>query len=175
MSRCQKDNHLWTARFTINGSLAFWFCQRCGETDRDVKNVQEPLEDVSRIADEDCQFTLEGDKPIMPMRCWKLPDGSILKDVEPASISFCGKSIPGITETHSYVLREASTGKVREFLPERERSSDLEGHFILTRYAVIGNKLIKYRISCRTDRETGEVEIDEPAAVSILFNLVLVE
>ncbi len=175
MADCENGIHLWTARFYRNGSLAFWFCSRCGETDRDVEHLENPLEDLSGGHVSTEPITIEGEKPLPDNRVWRLSDGSILKETEPASNVFRGYPIAGLSASNSYILRASATGEVREFVPARDRASAVEGCYILTRYCVENNKLIKYRIHCSEDQYSGEIRIDEPVGISILSDLTPVQ
>lgn len=175
MADCENGIHLWTARFYRDGSLAFWFCSRCGETDREVEHLEDPLEDLSGTHPAVPPVTIEGEKPISVNRIWRLSDGSVLKEGEPGSTVFRGYPIPGLPGSRSYILRTSANGEVREFIPSRERSSGIEGCYILTRYSVTHGKLVKFRIHCCEDQYSGEIEIDEPVGVSVLTDLDLVE
>jgi len=168
---CEGDNHLWTASFFRSGCLAFWFCSRCGETDREVGNLAEPLENTSGIPDDVPLVTIEGVIPEKQHRRWLLPDGSVLDEIEPGSTVFRGMPIPGLSDSYRYVLSIASTGEKRDFLPRRERSSAKEDCFILTRYRVEENRLIKYRIHCCECPDADSPAVDQPSGNAILTGL----
>ena len=168
---CEGGSHLWTASFFQSGALAFWFCSRCGETDREVGHFPEPLEDVSGASDDIPAVTFEGERPYTKTRRWHLADGSILEETEPGSTVFRGMSIPGLPDSHSYVLTIAGSGDKREFIPRRDRSSTKEDCFILTRFRVQGNRLVKYRIHCCECSDTGSAMVDEPSGNTILTDL----
>ncbi len=169
---CEGGRHLWTAQFYQSGSLAFWFCSRCGDTYRDVGELHEPLEPPSAVSEDSTAVTIEGETPESPPRRWKLSDGSVLTEGFPASISFRGVPLPGIPDSHSYVL-ELSGGGERHFTPMLDRSSARGDCCILTRYRVLQGRLVKYRIHCceNTDRKPVSVQVDEPSENTILSGL----
>lgn len=170
---CEGDRHLWTARFYQSGSLAFWFCSRCGDTDREVGQLNEPLEPPPAEGFEDSPgVTCQGEAPESSGREWDLSDGSVLAEGSPASVSFRGVPLPGIPDSHSYVLRLAHGGE-RRFDPMLNRSSARGDCCILTRYRVHRGRLVKYRIHCceNADRKPVSVQVDEPSENTILSGL----
>ena len=158
--------HHWTARFYTRGSLAFWFCSCCGEVDRSTNNLREPLE--KSISDID-SFTVDicSVKSPVPTGKWELADGSILVEGEPSQTAFMGFHITGIPSSHEYSLTDPGGEIVREYTSSREKASNLEGSFILTRFQVESNQLIKYRVQCNT----GEPQVSEASGIAILSDL----
>ena len=148
---CEGGKHLWTARFYRSGALAFWFCQSCGETDREVEDLTVPRGE------------------------WALPDGSVLRRLEPGSVEFRGHPLPGLKDSHRFVLEIAGTGETREYAPSFQRSSSTDDCFILTRYRVEKDRLVKYRIHCCYYDDDRSVRIDEPNGNAILSGLVPLE
>lgn len=170
---CEGGRHLWTAQFYQSGSLAFWFCSRCGDTDRDVGELNEPLEPPPAARFEDSPgVTFEGEVPEASKRRWKLSDGSMLVEGAQASVSFRGVPLPGIPDSHSYVLELAGGGE-RHFTPMLDRSSARGDCYILTRYRVLQGRLVKYRIHCceNADHKPVSVQVDEPSENTILSGL----
>ncbi len=168
---CEGGEHLWTARFFRSGSLAFWFCQSCGETDREIEQLNEPLEDISGYPDDFPMVVIRGETPSVQEKKWQLADGSVLVQGEPGSVEFRGFPIPGLPDSHCYVLTIAQTGEKREYTPRYERSSTMEDCFILTRYRIENSKLVKYRIHCCDYSDHRSVRIDEPNGNTILSGL----
>lgn len=172
---CEGGKHLWTARFYRSGALAFWFCQSCGETDREVEDLTEPLEDMSGFPDDFPTVVFRGESPEEPRGEWALPDGSVLRRLEPGSVEFRGHPLPGLKDSHRFVLEIAGTGETREYAPSFQRSSSTDDCFILTRYRVENDRLIKYRIHCCYYDDDRSVRIDEPNGNAILSGLVPLE
>lgn len=168
---CDSGKHSWTARFYRSGALAFWFCSDCGETDRDVEHLQEPLEDITGFPDNFPALVVEGENPLSDHRRWKLPDGSILEEGDPGSVEFRGFPIPGLPDSYQYSLTISETGEKREYSPRYERSSTKEDCFILTRYRIVDDRLVKYRVHCCEYTEEKSVRIDEPNGNTILSGL----
>ena len=163
---CKGIEHHWTARFYTRGALAFWFCSCCGEVDRNTDNLQEPLE--KPILDNDL-FTVNicsVESPV-PAGKWELADGSILVEGEPSQTAFMGFHIPGISSSHEYSLIDPLGEIVREYKASREKASSLEGSFILTRFQVENNQLVKYRVQCNT----SEPQVNEATGIAILSDL----
>lgn len=171
LTGCEGGEHLWTARFFRSGALAFWFCQKCGETDRDVEHLEEPLEDIAGFPDDFPTVVVRGITPERAEKKWRLADGSILVRGEPGSVEFRGFPIPGLPDSHRFALTVAETGEVREYAPRFERSSTMEDCFILTRYRIEGNRLVKYRIHCCDYADERPVRIDSPNGNTILSGL----
>lgn len=172
---CEGGKHLWTARFYRSGALAFWFCQSCGETDREVEDLTEPLEDMSGFPDDFPTVVFHGERPEVPRGEWALPDGSVLRRLEPGSVEFRGHPLPGLKDSHRFVLEIAGTGETREYAPSFQRSSSTDDCFILTRYRVEKDRLVKYRIHCCYYDDDRSVRIDEPNGNAILSGLVPLE
>lgn len=168
---CESGIHLWTARFFKSGALAFWFCQDCGETDREVEHFEEQLEDLSGFPDDFPAVCFSGEKPPSPAGQWLLSDGSILRQGEPVSMNFRGNPIPGIPDSFQYTLTVKETDGKRKYIPGLERYSTSENCFILTRYRVENNRLVKYRIHCCQYPEDRSVRIDQPNGNTILSGL----
>ena len=172
---CEGGKHSWTARFYRSGALAFWFCSSCGETDRDAESLSEPLEDITGFPDDSPEVTIRGEVPAPSGRRWILSDGSTLEEGEPGSVEFRGFPIPGLPDSHLYTLTIAETGETREYAPRFERSSTREDCFILTRFRIEEDRLVKYRIHCCDYSDEKPVRIDEPNGNTILSGLESVQ
>lgn len=168
---CNDNGHLWTARFYDIGTLAFWFCSRCGEVDRDTSTLTEPLEDVPPPGNGESGAAVNSAKPPCCLRRWELKDGSILTECDPCSVSFAGKRIPELSAAHEYRLVNPVGEVIREYKADRERASSHEGSFILTRYQAENDQLVKYRIHCNR----GEPTSDEASSIAIISDLKPVE
>lgn len=169
MDREGREHH-WTARFYTRGALAFWFCSCCGAVDRNTDNLQEPLEKT--ISDSD-SFTVDicSVKSPVPTGRWELADGSTLVEGEPSQTAFMGFHITGIPSSHEYSLTDSCGEIVREYRSSREKASNLEGSFILTRFQVENNQLVKYRVQCNT----SEPQVNEATGIAILSDLKLIQ
>lgn len=162
--------HTWAARFFRSGALAFWYCIECGATDREIDDLAGELEDLSGEAEAPL-VTITGPEPVSAREEWSLPDGSVLVRGEPCSASFRGYPIPALPETSSFTLVSGSGGERREFTPRYERSSTIEDCYILTRYRVVEDRLVKFRIHCCDYSDGRPVRIDEPNGNTILSGL----
>ncbi|MCD4708279.1 MAG: hypothetical protein K8S62_11145 [Candidatus Sabulitectum sp.] len=168
---CSNNEHVWTARFYEGGSLAFWFCSRCGEIDRDAGILSESLESTKNPSG----VVFPGKEPPISDRKWGLTDGSVLIEGNPCSVSFRGTDIPTISRAHEYDLTDTDGAVIREYRAFRERVSSNEESFILTRFQVEGNHLIKYRIRCIEKNNPNEADVGECSSIAIIFNLKPVE
>ncbi len=167
---CGGMEHHWTARFYPRGALAFWFCNSCGEVDRNTDDLREPLKET--ISDSD-SFTVDIClvKSPVPTAKWALADGSILIEREPSQTTFMGFRITGMTNSHEYSLTDPSGEIVREYKASREKASNQEGSFILTRFQVENDQLVKFRVQCNTN----EPEVNEASGIAILSDLSLIQ
>jgi hypothetical protein len=166
---CENGGHLWRAAFFRRGAVAFWFCECCGETDRDIEQLDEPLEQNAADSGELPSFT--GERPPAFLDGWLLKDGSVLRRLEPCSVFFGGKPLPELPESHEFMLTLAETGETREYRARLDRSSNYDNSFMITRYAIDGDRLMKYRTHCRVDLDTGETTIDPPSVIAIISGL----
>jgi hypothetical protein len=167
---CADNEHLWTAMFYESGGLAFWFCSRCGEVDRDTGSLTDRLEGHFPSVDSDPEVSYCAVAPPMCVRKWKLADGSILAELAPCSVSYRGINIPGLTAAHQYEILDAEGSVIRSYRASRERTSSTQEKFILTRFQVENNQLVKYRVSCN-----GEVPcVSEASGIAILTGLIAI-
>lgn len=162
-----EKEHIWTPMFFQRGSLAFWFCSCCGETDRDTSCLSESLDKGVEAP----ELTVSSDEPPTSRRKWKLLDGSILIENEPCSTRFVGVSIAGLTFAHDYQLVDDTGSILRKYTAGRERASKVEDSFLITRYQVEGDHLIKYRIHCTGNKPGEDLEIGEAVGIAILSDL----
>ncbi len=154
--------------FYESGALAFWFCSRCGEVDRDTGSLTEPLDIVAPVDESEGGVRYCAVIPPVFLRKWKLADGSILTELAPCSVSYRGVKIPGLTSAHRYDLSDAEGNVIRSYRAARERTSNMQEKFILTRFQVENNQLVKYRVSC-----SGEDPcINEASGIAILTGLI---
>jgi len=169
---CENGEHLWTASFFKRGALAFWFCSSCGETDRDTGALSEPLEDTSGWAKEDSSDSaFAGVEPPPCSGKWLLADSSMLVEGEPCSVTFKGREITGLSSAHEYKLIDAAGTVMREYKAGIERASGQEKSFIITRFQILGDRLIKYRIRCCDDEQVDQPFAGEASGISILAGL----
>ena len=162
-----ENKHIWTPMFFQRGSLAFWFCSCCGETDRDTSCLSESLDKGVEAP----ELTVSTDEPPVPKRKWNLLDGSVLLEDEPCSTRFMGESIPGLSFAHDYKLVDGSGSILRKYTASRERASKRDDSFLITRYQVEGENLIKYRIHCTGSKQGEDLEIGEAVGIAILSDL----
>jgi len=154
--------------FYESGALAFWFCSRCGEVDRDTGSLAGPLDTVSSSEESGVEVSYCAVNPPVCARKWKLADGSVLIELAPCSVSYRGISIPGLTAAHRYDLSDAEGSVIRSYRAARERTSNMQEKYILTRFQVENNQLVKYRVSC-----SGEDPcINEASGIAILTGLI---
>jgi hypothetical protein len=162
---------MWTAVFYESGALAFWFCSRCGEVDRDTDCLSEPLESDSSSVTAAADLSLCAVTPPACLRRWKLADGSVLSELSPCSVSFKGVRIPGLATAHSYDLYDSEGTVIRTYRASRERASNHPDSFILTRFQVKENRFIKYRVNCRGEQPV----VNKPSGIAILSGLIPVQ
>ncbi|MCK5842294.1 MAG: hypothetical protein KAH31_09015 [Candidatus Sabulitectum sp.] len=167
---CSNNEHRWTARFYTRGALAFWFCSCCGEVDREIDSLSEPLENAVSV-DESSTVSFCSRRFPAPTGKWALADGSILIEGEPGLTTFMGYKINGIKDSHEYSLADPGGEIVREYKAGREKASNLEGSFILTRFQVENDQLIKYRVQCNV----SEPQVNEASEIAILSGLKLLQ
>lgn len=167
---CSNNEHTWTARFYTRGALAFWFCSCCGEVDREIDSLSEPLENAV-LVDESSSVSICAIRSPAPTGKWVLADGSILMEGEPSLTTFMGYKINGMPESHEYSLADPGGKILREYKASREKASSLEGSFILTRFQVENNQLIKYRVQCNA----SEPQVSEASGIAILSGLKLLQ
>lgn len=167
---CNNNEHKWTARFYTRGALAFWFCSCCGEVDRETGSLSEPLENAVSV-NESSVVSICSVKPPVPTGKWTLADGSILMEGEPSLSTFMGYKINGMPDSHEYSLADSGGEIVREYKASREKASNLEGRFIVTRFQVDNNQLVKYRVQCNA----SEPQVNEASGIAILSGLKLLQ
>lgn len=167
---CADNGHLWTAMFYESGALAFWFCSRCGEVDRDTGSLAGTLESFSFTDEYTAEVSYRAVDPPVFIRKWKLADGSILTELAPCSVSYRGMKIPGLTAAHRYDILDAEGSVIRSYRAARERTSNMQEKFILTRFQVENNQLVKYRVSCNGE----EPCVNEASGIAILTGLTVV-
>ncbi len=167
---CSNNEHKWTARFYTRGALAFWFCSCCGEIDREIDSLSEPLEKAVSV-DESSGVSICAATSPVPAGKWALADGSILMEGEPSLTTFMGCRINGMPDSHEYSLADPGGEVVREYKASREKASNLEGSFILTRFQVENDQLIKYRVQCNA----SEPQVNEASGIAILSGLKLLQ
>jgi len=165
---CSNNEHQWTARFYTRGALAFWFCSSCGEVDRNTDNLIEPLGNTISVDDSSSVSVCSEDSPV-PTKRWVLADGSVLIEREMSLSSFMGFAIAGMPNSHEYSLAEPGGEIAREYKASREKASNLEGSFLLTRFQVKNDQLIKYRVQC----DSREPQVNEASGIAILSDLKL--
>ncbi len=164
---CADGRHLWTAMFYESGALAFWFCSRCGEVDRDTGSLAGRLEGHFPSAGSDTEVSYCAVEPPVCMKKWRLADGSVLTELALCSVSYRGMKIPGLTAAHRYDLSDAEGNVIRSYRAARERTSSMQEKFILTRFQVENNQLVKYRVSCSGE----EPCVSEASGIAILTGL----
>ncbi len=162
-----ENEHTWTPMFFLRGSLAFWFCSCCGNTDRDTSCLSESLQKEVEAP----ELTVSSKEPPASKREWNLLDGSILIEGEPCSTRYMGVSIPGLSFAHDYQLVDTSGSVLRKYMASRERASKHDDSFLITRYQVEGDHLIKYRIHCSGNELSEDLEIGEAVGIAILSDL----
>jgi hypothetical protein len=172
---CENGEHFWTASFFKRGALAFWFCSSCGETDRATTGFSELLENTSGWVKDPFDTAVAGVEPPRSRGKWQLADFSVLIEGDPCSVSFSGTDIIGLPHAHEYILTDASGNVLREYKAGIERASLQENCFILTRFQVSGDRLIKYRIRCCDENHITPLYSGEASGISILFGLKPVE
>lgn len=171
---CSGDEHvehIWTARFYESGALAFWFCSRCGEVDRDTGDISESLENIKNPSG----VVFSGEEPPISIRKWKLTDGSVLIEGDFCSVSCRGTDLPTVSRAHEYDLTDIDGVVIREYRALRERVSSHEESFLLTRFQVENGQLIKYRIHCTEKNDPDGTDIRESSSIGIIFDLKPVE
>ena len=165
---CSNNEHLWEARFYERGSLAFWFCSRCGEISRETGSLLETLESAS---DDAAEVEVHSAEPPVSSRKWVLADGSILSEGDPCSVSFAGVRIPDLPAASEYTLTGSGGEIVRSYKAGRESASNHVGSFILTRFQVVETQLVKYRVHCSKNDTTDQPNVGNAVGIAIISDL----
>ncbi len=171
--QCRLGNHTWVAFFFGSGCLAYWECEGCGKTDRDIEQLPRRLDRISGWIRYPPILVAHEQQPPVSTRKWITPEGLLLSEGDPSSIHFVGLSIPQISEAHTYVLREKN-GKIREvFEPLREQPWQYTDHFWLTRFQVIDNELVRFIAHCFEESTLESPFTQEPKQKILLSGLKL--
>ena len=177
--QCQQGDHTWVASFFRSGHLAYWQCEGCGKSDREIELGLGPTGLPRRLA----QFNgwiefpailvARGLVPPVSTRRWMTAEGSILMEGDPSSIHHVGLVIPELAEAYSYrVCDENGTVEVL-YEPSRERLGKYSDHYWLTRYQVVGDSLVRFVSHCFEESTYDSPSTSKPKQATIHSGLRL--
>jgi hypothetical protein len=170
---CQQGDHTWVAFFFESGRLAYWRCDCCGKADRETEPLPERLEWFNGWVKSPPRLVARGPSPPASTRRWETAKGAILVEGDPSSIHHVGVRIPGLTEAHTYALRNQD-GKVEAvYEPGRERLGPYSDHYWLTRYQVVGEALVRFVSHCYEESTYDVPFAGQPKQTTLLSELRL--
>ncbi len=162
---------MWVAFFLKSGRLAYWQCESCGIADREIEPLPEPLDSPSGWFESPPGLTARGACPPTIARRWAIVEGLTLFEGEPSSTHFEGEPIPGLTEAHTYVERDQNGNIQKIYEPGRERLEKYSEHYVLTRFQVVGDALVRFESYCFEDSMFDIPHADKPKQITVLSGL----
>ena len=112
--KCRQGEHTWVASFFTSGHLAYWQCQECGKSDREIERWLGPTGLARRLAqfngwiESPAILVARGLAPPVSARRWMMADGAVLIEGDPSSIHQVGLVIPELAEAHTYRVCDES-------------------------------------------------------------------
>jgi len=155
--------HAWAPVFCEDGRLGCWRCAHCALKDREV-------DPHHRLASQG-KATEPSARPPVPGRVWGLSDGSTLLEGEPTGMDFVGEPIPGLTDAHSFTLRDAGGQLVGVYEPRRVQLQAFADHYRLVRFQVRGDVLEEFDCYCFEDSTFEIPNVKEPDRRVVLEGL----
>jgi hypothetical protein len=172
---CEQGDHTWVAFFLWSGHLAYWRCERCGIADRQMEPLPEPLDSASGWIRRQPKLTAQGARPPVSARRWATTEGAILFEGDPSTTNFSGVPIPGLVEAHSYQMRNEDGSAQESYEPSRERLAEYSERDRLTRFQVVGEKLVRFDSYCYEESTFDTPNAAEPERVIMLSGLRALE
>jgi hypothetical protein len=169
---CQTEEHTWVALFFESGCLAYWECEGCGKTDREIEQLSERL-DWFNGPTKSPRLVARGPTPPVSVRKWATAEGAILMEGDPSSIHFEGQEIPGLGEAHTYAKYDKNEEIEQVYEPSMEKPWQYVEHYWLTRYQVVDTTLVQFRSHCYEESTFDTPFADEPKREVVLSELRL--
>ena len=170
---CRQEEHTWVAVFFESGRLAYWECEGCSKTDREIDNLPERLEEIYCPLKTHPRLAARGPTPPVSTRKWATAEGGTLAEGDPSSIHFAGREIPGLVEAHTYIKYDKGNRIEQIYEPSREQPWQYTYHYWLTRYQVIDAILVWFESHCFEESTFDTPFAGEPKQKIILSNLKL--
>lgn len=170
---CRQEEHTWVAFFFESGRLAYWECEGCSKTDREIEQLPERLEWLSGWVKHPPRLVTRGPNPPISTRKWATADGAILMEGGPSSIHFEGVEIPGLAEAHTYIKYIKNEQVEQIYEPSQEKPGQYVEHYWLTRYQVIDTALVRFESHCYEESTFDTPYADEPKQEIVLSGLRL--
>ncbi len=176
---CRQGAHTWVASFFRSGHLAYWQCQECGKSDREIERWFKPTGLPRRLAQFNGWITSPAIlvarrlAPPVSARRWMTTEGLILIEGDPSSIHFVGLVIPELAEAHTYRVCDEDGNVEALYEPGRKRPGKYSDHYWLTRYQVVGEELVRFVSHCYEESTYDTPHAGEPKQETILSGLRL--
>ena len=170
---CENSIHIWGAHFQQSGRLAYWKCESCGREEKQIDIVPEALEKFSGWIEEPLRLIAIGSDPPKSERKWSTGRQTVLVEKEPSTIHYLGLQIPGLTTAHTYFEYSQKGGIHEIYQPEKRLIRLNDDHYIIIRYQVVENKLIRYESHCFEDSMFEIPNTSEPTESVVLSGLKL--
>lgn len=164
-------DHLWVACFLESGPLAFWQCDTCGTTDREVGRLPEHLESVNGWIKEPARLVVSGPRPPVSRQRWATDRGSTLVQGEPCSTNHVGLAIPELLRAHSYMELDDQGELLQRYEAGRSRFAPHGDHYTLTRYQVVADELVLFSSHCFEESTYDSPRTSTPRRKIILRGL----